>query len=486
MLYKLIKQENISPENLLKSIFDSAFYGLIIFKSVHDSENKLIDFRCLAANQIAAEYLGKNIDHIKGENLSTIYQDAVGQKIFNHGKDTTLNGQLVTFETQQSLKDSDRYFKYSMAKLNDGFCVSFQDITDKKARSQESSTREKKYRQLFEESIDAIFMVDENFDFLETNSSFQHLFGFTVKELKCMALGDIFSQKRKYQLFRKMLLSQGNAEEFEVTFTTSAGHKKPCLINCVTITDEVRGMKTYLGIIRDMTKRKQADRELFLAEKLSMTGKIARTIAHEVRNPLTNLTLALQQLKDEVPSEIEDADLYFNIIQRNADRIGNLITDLLNSSKTKELKLEKQNLNQQIRATIDLVKDRIKLQNISLKEQYDDNIPDIPLDRDQLKVALLNLLINAIEAMKPNEGKLTVSTSLDHERIILTIKDNGKGISKENLDSLFEPFFTAKKDGAGLGLTAVQNIIHSHKGKIDVQSKLGKGTAFFISFKPPL
>ncbi|MFT7270292.1 MAG: two-component system, sporulation sensor kinase E, partial [Roseivirga sp.] len=236
------------------------------------------------------------------------------------------------------------------------------------------------------------------------------------------------------------------------------------------------------GVIKDVTRKKKADQEILWAEKLSMTGKIARSIAHEVRNPLTNLSLALEQLKDEVPEDIEDAELYFNIIKRNADRIGTLVTELLDSSKPKSLQLKGQSLNDVVLESMALVSDRIKLQNMTLVQNYHTSLPMIALDRDQIKIALLNIFINAIEAMKPDIGELRVTTYQEENEIVLEVSDNGKGIPKENLGKLFEPFFTAKKGGMGLGLTTFQNIIQSHLGKVRVTSELGFGTSFFISF----
>ena len=486
MLNRILEPENIKPEDLLKSILDSAIFGLIVFKAIKNDEGEIKDFLCLSANDKAAEYLSIKKGGFDDTLVSQIKIGEIGDDLIYYGKQTTLGKKLTVFEKSYELNHSTRWFKFSSAPLAEGFITTFQEITDIKEKSQESTTRGRKYRQLFEESIDAIFIADENFDFLDANPSFQNLFGFNTKELKCMSFPDIFSDNNNYQLFRKVLLDQGKSEEFETSLKNKANKEKPCLINCVTIKDDVLEMKTYLGIIRDMTKRKQAERELLMAEKLSMTGKIARTIAHEVRNPLTNLSLALQQLRDEVPAEVDDAELYFNIIQRNADRISNLITDLLNSSKTKALKLEKYSLNIIVREALDLVKDRLQLQSIKLYENYEEGLPEIPLDREQFKVALLNLLVNAIEAMKPEQGELTIETLLEDDRVKLIFRDNGRGISKENLQSLFEPFFTAKKDGTGLGLTAVQNIVHSHKGHIEVDSQVGKGTEFTISFRKDL
>ncbi len=231
--------------------------------------------------------------------------------------------------------------------------------------------------------------------------------------------------------------------------------------------------------INDISKRKNALQQLMNAEKLTVTGRLARTIAHEVRNPLTNINLSVEHLKDEPADEHE---MYFDIITRNSERINQLITELLNSSKPAELKLDKYPVHKLLDETLELAIDRLRLKEISLEKNYCPENIVIYMDADKLKTALLNLVINAIEAMEPGKGILKISCLVIHHRCIITIEDNGAGIEKENLEHLFEPFYSKKSQGMGLGLTATQNIILTHKGTIDVESDPGIGTKFSIGF----
>ena len=210
------------------------------------------------------------------------------------------------------------------------------------------------------------------------------------------------------------------------------------------------------------------------------TGKIARSIAHEVRNPLTNLTLALDQLKHELNNQSEDSDLYISIMSRNIQRINNLITELLESSKPKDLSKSSKNINDIIRKSIDIVKDRLTLSEIGQDLHLDDTIPLIKVDEELIQMALVNIFINAAEAVSPKTGMISVKTTQNDENIILEIKDNGKGIIEDKIEQLFDPFFSIKKGGMGLGLTAVQNVIQSHDGEISVESKQSVGTTFYI------
>jgi signal transduction histidine kinase len=216
-------------------------------------------------------------------------------------------------------------------------------------------------------------------------------------------------------------------------------------------------------------------------EKLAATGRIARTIAHEVRNPLTNINLSVDQLKMEIDGDNENITQMLDMITRNSSRINQLITDLLNSTKFTELVYQKVSVNQLLDETLELAKDRMQLNNIKVQKSYTEDICAISVDIERIKIAFLNIIVNAIEAMHPDEGILQIKTESKEEKCVVTIADNGSGIDKESLSKLFEPYFTSKPRGTGLGLTNAQNIILNHNGHIHVESEPGKGTRFIIT-----
>lgn len=340
---------------------------------------------------------------------------------------------------------------------------------------------ELKYRKLFEKSIDAIFITTADHLFIEANPSIIALFGYTKDELLKRTVKDLFVKKSDFTEFNKRILLEGQTKDFEAVLKTKKGEQVFCLVNVIALYNANDIIYGYQGIIHDITERKRAEQDLLIAEKLSMSGKIARSIAHEVRNPLTNLHLALEQLLDELPNE--EAQFYMKIIKRNADRIGQLITDMLNSSKPKELNLTQQSVNVVLNKACNLVADRIKLQEMRLEQDFCEEIDAIMLDEELLKTAFLNIIINAIEAMDAQKGVLKVRTSTVSGKVVVWIEDNGPGMNKDTLNKLFDPFYTEKKDGMGLGLTSAQNIIQSHNGSIEVDSKPGRGTIFKIAFK---
>jgi signal transduction histidine kinase len=185
-------------------------------------------------------------------------------------------------------------------------------------------------------------------------------------------------------------------------------------------------------------KRMDAEvRELKSMEKFTATGRVARTIAHEVRNPLTNISLAAEQLQD-MAIQNSESSMLLDMISRNGIRINQLISDLLTATKAIELNIQK---------------------------------------------AFLNIMVNAIEAMEKHKGVLTLRTKNSGDQCIIEIEDNGAGMDEDTLQKLFEPYFTNKSKGNGLGLTNCQNIIMSHRGKVSVQSSPGKGSLFVVTLR---
>lgn len=214
-------------------------------------------------------------------------------------------------------------------------------------------------------------------------------------------------------------------------------------------------------------------------EKYAVTGRIARTIAHEVRNPLTNINLSIEQLKTEVP-ETETTDLFFKMIIRNSERINNLVSDLLNSTRVSELKFEDISTNDILDESLNMALDRIDLKQIKVIREYESGMCTISADSQKIKLAFLNIIVNAIEAME-NKGILTVKTASENGKCVVKIIDNGIGMRKEELDKLFEPYFTTKEKGNGLGLANSQNIILGHNGAISAVSEPGVGTTFTVT-----
>lgn len=173
---------------------------------------------------------------------------------------------------------------------------------------------------------------------------------------------------------------------------------------------------------------------------------------------------------------------YIDIIKRSSRRINDIISELLNSAKAIELKPEQVDLNDLIRDVLSIAQDRIELKNIRTSISLFEYPVVKTLDKEKFKIAILNLMVNAIEAMDKTDSLLTVNLSQNAGNIVILIKDNGSGMNEDQLKKLFEPYFTTKKTGMGLGLVSTLNIIKSHKALIEVDSKPLQGTAFRVIF----
>lgn len=231
--------------------------------------------------------------------------------------------------------------------------------------------------------------------------------------------------------------------------------------------------------IKELTDANNELTQLRSLQRFTSTGRIARMIAHEVRNPLTNINLSCDQLRDAV-NETSQGPMLLDTIVRNSGRINQLVSELLDATKAQELKFRRVSINDLIDETLEIAKDRIKLEHISVKKDYDMNICDVEVDADKMKIAFLNIILNAVEAMDAGQGVLELRTIARDSKCVVLIKDNGHGIDQESLEKIFDPYYTGKSNGNGLGLTNTQNIILTHKGSIEVESTLGVGTTFTI------
>ena len=338
---------------------------------------------------------------------------------------------------------------------------------------------ERKYRSIFELSKDAVFIADKNLVFKDMNIATSDLLGYSYDELLNLSVYDIIEEESQRFLLQKMLYEEGDVEDLEMEFQTKGGDKRTCIFS-VTAPLDFPGQLHYQGLIHDITNLKKAEKVNLMVEKLGATGRLVRTLAHEVRNPLNNINMSVEQLVHTI--EGEEHTLYLDIIQRNSKRIGDLITELLDSARPTELTFERSTLQAIMDDSIAEALDRITLQRINMQIKYCNDTCYIMANREKLKIAFLNIIINAVEAMTTDQRELDIvieSANFIHK---VLIKDSGSGIPEENLSRLFEPYFTSKRNGMGLGLAATLNILQSHKAHVDVTSVVNEGTTFVITF----
>ncbi len=348
----------------------------------------------------------------------------------------------------------------------------------------ELKDRENKYRNLFESSKDVVFISDNKLNLSEVNKAASLLFGIESAELVNRNLFEFIRNDRQKEYILDCLEKGLSFTDMEMEIETKDQDTKPCLFS-VTFQKNLDKKWLVHGIIHDITNMKRAELANLQAQKLAANERLMRIIAHEIRNPLNNIGLSVQHF-DSIASDPEMKKELVGIIQRNCNRINQSITELLDLTRSGELDFKKHSLQEIMNESIATVADRINLQNIKVEKKFVDGPLEISADKSKLKIAFSNILINAIEAMEENKGELAVSMHASPDAYTVCIKDNGIGISEENLPRLFEPFFTSKKNGMGLGLAASYSILQSHRASIQVESKVNKGTNFIINFTSPV
>ena len=208
---------------------------------------------------------------------------------------------------------------------------------------------------------------------------------------------------------------------------------------------------------------------------------LVSVLAHELRNPLTNIMLTIHLLESKI---LDDNDrMYMDIIKRSSAKINDLINDLLKGQKKDEIQTEKHSVHQLLDEVIELASDRLVLKNVIVKKNYAPYDLKVKMDKPKIKIALTNIIINAIDAMDSKNGELRLETKIIRGKCAVSIQDNGKGISKENLPLIFDPYFTNKQNGVGVGLAATKDILQSNKVGVRVESLVGHGTRFILLFE---
>ncbi|HLP51665.1 MAG TPA: ATP-binding protein [Chitinophagales bacterium] len=338
---------------------------------------------------------------------------------------------------------------------------------------------EDRYREIFIKSNDIIFVLDEGFNLVNFNPKMNSLLGYTKEELLHQPISRFFESEEDANAFFKHVMNDENKGDIEIGIVTKDGQSRTFLASCSRISS-LDGIGKYQGILYDYTNIKKSVAEQLLREKIDTTERLVRTLAHEIRNPLTNINLSLHQLETEID---EDQKIFTDIVKRNSARINQLIGELMNLSNPVDKIERKINCTELVSSALGIAQDRMKLKGVKLTENYQAENATIIGDMEKLQTALLNIIINAIEAMEDGNGALHVETVAAEKAVQIKITDNGMGISSENIAHLFQPYFTGKKNGVGLGLATTHSYIHAHNGNIHVQSQPGKGTTFTVSLE---
>jgi len=335
---------------------------------------------------------------------------------------------------------------------------------------------------LLETMDNAVISVDNNGIIKTFNRKSEEIFGKKKEEVLNKDCQETLNLNIEGEcIFKKCLLERKNFDQ-EIILEEKGLNKKILDVNTSFLTGELGDITGMVAVIRNVTEIKDLNEEVARHKRLAALGKLSAGIAHEIRNPLSSIR-GLAQFVYNSFSKTDERKEDLNTIIQEVDRLNKLVVQVLDYAKLKELNLTSFSLNHLINKIVELFKQEIKSKQIRFYLELSPEVSLIEADEDQIRQILMNVVINAIQAI-PKRGEIKIKTEKSLLRgepaVKLVIDDNGIGIAEKDLNQIFDPFFSTKEQGSGLGLSIVYKLVEGHQGEIKVESKEGKGTKFII------
>ncbi|MGE5478792.1 MAG: two-component system sensor histidine kinase NtrB [Chloroflexota bacterium] len=339
------------------------------------------------------------------------------------------------------------------------------------------------YKSFFDNATDAVFIVQPGtWSVIDANDYAAQLLGTPRNEL----LGSTLPQFRR--IFKLLQKSNSPIALSELSLETPTNSN-------LMVEVSARFVKRFdqeliQAIARDVSEQHALTDKLVQADKLVLLGQLSAGVAHEIRNPLAAVNLNLQILQRNINPDAAEAEFVSTALQ-GVERISRIVEVTLNFSRPTMPDIQKLNVNALIPSTLELVAAVIKRKEIKVELKLEDSLPDVAADAKQIQQVFINLITNAADAIK-TKGTITISSYVERapgvgegEYAVVSIKDTGIGIPPEDIPKIFNPFFTRKADGTGLGLPITQRILHQHSGIIDIESASGHGSTFYVKLPVP-
>jgi PAS domain S-box-containing protein len=315
---------------------------------------------------------------------------------------------------------------------------------------------------------------------------------------------NIISDEKIRDFFETTLRNRDRVEEREFDLEYKGAQRLVSISVLPLVRDhQVTGSLIY---VEDITEKRNKEAQLRRAENLASLTTLAAGVAHEIKNPLGSLSIHIQLIqkamarneeiyRDAHPDGKNDdagdpesyfglLDKYLGVVNEEIDRLNRIVVDFLFAVRPMTMEYRENDINALIGELTEFVWHELGRAHIRCVLDLDKDMPRFSFDERYIKQALLNLIKNAMVAM-PKGGTITITTKKKDEEVHISVKDTGIGIPEDNLPKIFEPYFTTKDTGSGLGLTLVFKIIREHRGEITVKSKEGEGTVFFITLPIP-
>ncbi len=352
-----------------------------------------------------------------------------------------------------------------------------------------------RYRQLQQlqsivnDSADVIFMLDNEKCFRTWNRAAAHIFGWKADEIIGKHVNLIIPPDRIKAgelAYIDQKIAQHGFCQLETTRLAREGREVPVELTLSMLRDPQGAPLGRSVILRDITDRKRLEEAKLQSERLATIGAMAARLAHEIRNPLSSITLNIELVRDEVetltapsPPAGREARTLLSSIDSEVRRIQRVTEDYLQFARLPKLRREQVLLQDLLTQGLSFMGSLFEAAAIKVETTLPADLPPMHVDESQLWQALLNLIRNAIEAM-PQGGTLRIEAAMADREVLLRVADTGKGMTPEERSKIFKPFFSTKAGGTGLGLPLTQQIVDEHGGRIECTSTAGKGTVFTI------
>ena len=337
---------------------------------------------------------------------------------------------------------------------------------------------------------DGVFVFDKDRKIVLFNPACERIVGFSVDEIRnnetscfdifnCHSSGgeclsicpglDLFEEKRT-KIAREYLIR------------TKAGKQKRVVTNYSIIKDDNDRIEYVVGVMRDITKEKMFNEELVRSKTLSTLGQYSNELAHEIKNPLNAINIQMSLLEREIGKHDwdsgEELAEVVKVVKEEIGRLNKLAKDCLSFSKSGDLERTEEDIGKIFEELLSLITPHSDLNGVNIYLTMLRGCPQVLVDRDKLKQALLNIILNAVEAMTGG-GDITINASKGDGCLDISIKDTGPGIPDEQHDKIFDLFYSTKSGGTGVGLAVTKNIIHAHGGNLEFK-ELKEGAEFII------
>ncbi|GBF32029.1 sporulation kinase [Desulfocucumis palustris] len=439
------------------------------------------DGRFINANPAASRLLGYNKNELLKMNIPDIPPSELVEVIMAKFNELVEKGVLENFETILQHKNGSHVpVEISATVLPEGLYLgTARDIRQRKGIEECLRLSEERFSIAFNASPSLMMILNfKTGRIIDVNDSFLLKLKYQRHEVLDRKTTELkfWVKSEEPGSIRRKIIEKGTVYNREINIYDSSGEIHVGLYSADKI--YIDGKEHLLASINDITQYKNLEKDMARLEKLHLVGEMAAGIGHEIRNPMTTIRGLLQMLgkKEECVKYKE----FYDLMISELDRANSIITEFLSVAKNKHTEFKTQNLNEILRKILPL----IQADAINAKMQLSvatENVPDTPLNEEEIRQLILNLVRNGLEAM-PAGGILEIRTYSENGEVFLSVRDQGKGIEKEIIDKIGTPFFTTKDYGTGLGLATCYGIAARHNAVISLETGPG-GTAFSVRFK---